>query len=306
MRLLSRFGVYGDFWTRFLDWGAQQCPFFLEPVFIAGYTLLFFLVAGRQRRAVMANLAVVLPGTTAAGNFFRAFLVFRNFAWSLADAARTRGGQEVISWEIEGVEHFEALRDGESGVLIVTAHMGNYDVAAPFFAGRFRRKFHSVRAPERQAELQEYMEKHRAVQNSDSFQVRYNAPGEFLGVELARALAAGEVVALQGDRVLPHVSAVKVPWHGKLWPLPRGPFMLSLASGAPLVPFFVVRSGWRRYRVMVLAPGRPEMERARRATANDVLVAWWLEQIGPMVERHWDQWLVFEPLFEEPEQPRAA
>lgn len=297
--LARRLDLYGVFWVRILDWGVRRCPFFIEPLLVAGYTIFFFGVAGRQRRAVTDNLRVLCPRAGRLGRWLRGCRVFWEFAWMVVDAARARSGERHVTWRLDGAEPFRAAREG-SGVLLLTAHMGNYDVAGPFFAEKFGRTMHGVRRPERRSELQEYMETQRQALAPDMFRVQYNTEGGFLAVELAQALAAGEVVAIQGDRVAEDMGMVELEWRGRLWRLPSGPLVLAQVTGASVYPVFSVRDGWRSYRILFLpawATAEPPTDRAARQAMHREMARWWANTLAGVLERHWAQWLMFEPAF---------
>ena len=269
---------------------------------ICGYTILFFVVARRQRQAVVDNLSVLCPNAFRVGRVVRAWAVFWEFAWMIADSARARSGERHVTWRLDGVEAFAELSRGGGAALILTAHMGNYDVAGPFFAEKLGRPLHGVRAPERRAELHDYLDRQRQATQTAGFRVRYNQPGSFLGIELAQALGAGEVVAIQGDRVVGGVSPVELIWRGRVWPLPAGPFVLAQAAGAPIFPIFVVREQWRSYRILVLPPRRPAPTAtgtSDRVAVGHGLLMWWSGVLAGVIEKHWAQWLVFEPAFGE-------
>ena len=112
---LRRFSIYGDFWLRYLHWGARHCPWFLEPVFVFGFTVMFWLVLGRTRRAVAGSLGVILPGSSPLMNQLRVFRVFWNFAWTMVDVAHVRHGEDCIRWEVGGMEHLDELEKREPG-----------------------------------------------------------------------------------------------------------------------------------------------------------------------------------------------
>jgi lauroyl/myristoyl acyltransferase len=308
-KLRSRLSVYGVFWSRFLDWGVRRTPFFLEPAILAGYTLGFFIFAGRQRRAVLQNLRTLLPEMGPVARLFGSLRVFWEFAWMVTDAAHARASEDVLEWSLDGAEHFNALISSPEGAIVLTAHMGSYDVAAPFFAGKFGRRVTMVRIAERRAELQRYMGRERAAQETDSFRIRYNHPGEFLGIDLARALAAGEVVAAQGDRVPGEVSQLRIERNGKPWLIPRGPFVLAQVSGALIYPLFIIREGWRRYRIIVRPPRRiagPIESREARAERLCELARWWVETLDDILVRRWWLWLAFDEMFESAVREAAA
>lgn len=298
--ILHRFSAYGDLWMRYLHWGARHCPWFMEPVMVFGFTMMFWVVLGKARRAVARNLNVLLPGSSPLVNQVRVIRVFWNFAWSMVDQAHVRHGQKCIRWEIAGDEHLKLLEGKKEGAILLTAHMGNYDVAAPLFAERIQRPIHLVRVPERHRESQEFQQSQRAKEQSGEFVIHYNEPGNMLGMDLARALQEGGVVAIQGDRILFDVSPMQVPFEdGVQWNIPRGPFLLALVAKASIHPVFIIRMGYRRYRVVaaepieVRMPANRDKEQAQRDAAVE-----WSKVVGEVMRRHWRQWFVFEPVFE--------
>jgi lauroyl/myristoyl acyltransferase len=293
-----RIGVFGDLPTRVLMRGLKVFPWFLEPVLMAVWTLFFFLVAGEQRRAVISNLKALFPMWSGFRAFFGAYRVFWNFAGTYVDAMRSETGTGEVDWVIEGLEYFEQLSSHEGGCLILTAHMGNYDMAAPLFSSKFGKTVYAVRAPEREAEMQavkeaELREKERL---NPFFKTLYNDGGEMLGVELARLLNEGNVVAIQGDRVVFEVSSSEVEVAPDLMmSLPKGPLFLARISKAKCFPLFIIRDGWRRYRVKVLPA--LELPPRKRGAGEDPGLKVWTDALLEGVIPHWDQWFVFEPVF---------
>ncbi len=199
-----------------------------------------------------------------------------------------------MDWEISGRDHFEEIVASATGCILLTAHMGSSDVAATAFAGRFPRRLTAVRAPVRHASTQREMHRQLVANAASTFEVIYNAH-EFVGVELVQRLAAGEAVALQGDRVLFDVASMEVVRNGLGLILPKGPFALALATGVPIYPLFVVRLGRRCYRVEVGAPFFCEGRREERAVAMRQAAVHWFDLLVAQARLHWDQWYVFEP-----------
>jgi lauroyl/myristoyl acyltransferase len=293
-----RIGLHGDMQVRYLHWGVKHCPGFLEPLFVWCYTTLFFLLFGPPRRAVLANLSVIRPDWGRLRRCRATWEVFWNFAWIQVDTFHMQLKEDVLSWEIDGREVADSLAASGAGALLLTAHMGSYDLAASLFSSKLGKKLNAVRAPERVEQAQEYMGRQREAQETDSYQVIYNRASGMVGVELAEAIHRGELVAIQGDRVILHVAEATVPWSDSVeWRLPKGPLVLARISRAMVYPVFIWRSGHRRYRIEIHEPfdARPtsrdhEAEIARLATA-------WAALLREVIIRHVNQWFVFEPSF---------
>lgn len=316
---LRRCSAYGDLTLRFQHWGATVCPPYLEPLYIAFYSGLLFLIGGPVRRGLMANLAALFPGRGTVRLWLDAYRVVWNFSFSVADGSRARLGESVIDWEIAVPDRpdrvaapsggAEGAPRGEGGILL-TAHMGNYDVAATLFAGQFGRRLNAVRAPERHPETQAWMERELAARGREDLAVLYNRDDHLLGITLVQAIQRGELVAIQGDRVLYGIRPLEVvvspsgdPARRMRMRLPMGPFVLALATGVPIHPLFAIRVGWRRYRIVELPPFRCRAEtRDREAAIVRAATQWAQDILLPAIREHWEQWFVFEPVFGEMEE----
>jgi len=305
--LLRRFGAYGDLTFRFQRWGATVCPPYLEPLYIAFYTGVLFLFGAPVRRGLLTNLGALFPERSVPRLWLDAYRVVWHFAFSIAEASRSRLGESVIDWEIEAPDHPNPATgpgNGQGGI-ILTAHMGNYDVAATLLAGRFGRRLNAVRAPERHPEAQEWIERELTSQNGPDYAVLYNRDDRLLGLDLVHAIQRGELVAIQGDRVLFDVCPMEItvspsgdPERVCRMRLPKGPFVLAMATGAPIHPLFAIRAGWRRYRIVEFPPIFCRAETRDREAAIESTARHWAETVLlPLIREHWDQWFVFEPVF---------
>lgn len=294
----ARFGVFGDLPTRLLTSTLGMVPWFLEPVLVAGWTLLFFILAKPQRRAVVSNLRAMHAGWGPMRGLIGAWQVFWNFSMTFLDALRWETGTGGVDWEVNGLDAIKSLSERKEGCVILTAHMGNYDLAAPVFAERLKRTLYTVRAPEREPEMQRIREEEirRKEARYPLFRTLYNQDGNLIGVELARLLAEGHIVAVQGDRVMFDVSPMEVEVApGLKMRLPKGPLFLTRATNSPCYPVFMTRTGWRRYQVTVL----PEIQLPPRRRGDEAEVAkLWAAIVFETAKRHWNQWFVFEHLLE--------
>jgi len=299
---VSRFGLFGDFPTRAMFRvlrATRWMPYFIEAGLLHFFTFFVFLLAHGQRAAIRKNLRVIWDDASWAETLLGAYLVFVNFGWTYIDGIRTRLGQKVISWEIDGLPVFEEIRNIKGAAIILTTHTGNYDLAAALFSPKFGRNLHTVRAPERSPFLQEIRRKELEADTDryEHFKVHYNSSDSLLGIELARLLADGELVAIQSDRVVGGVVPIEVPLPGKdvSFRLPKGPLTLAVISKCPCYPLHVVRDRYRHYRIIFHEPLEivPEKDRAREA---DYARAWAASLMG-FLETHALEWFVFEEAF---------
>jgi lauroyl/myristoyl acyltransferase len=292
---LGRFAVKGVFWRHYLDWAVVNLPFYFYPVPLTFFTIFFFFFAAPARRAVVANLAVVLPGSSRAMNYLRAFRTLYNFAWTISEAAIHKIIKEEFSYELIGAQWLEQL-GAEQGAIILTAHMGSYDLGAALFAEKFQREIRIVRAPEPDEETARHLSASLDRAGEGAVKVDYNTAGALLSFDLLKALRDGEIVSIQGDRAEGEVAQVAARLFDREVRLPNGPFVLGLVAGAPIYPLFIARAGCRTYQVVVHEPIRVKNTGSRDA---DIAagVAQWCGVLEQTVGEKWEQWFAFTPMF---------
>ena len=292
-----RFFVHAVFWRRLLRFAVLNVPLSVEPVILASWSFLF-LLWGSGRRGVMRNLTAIKPGSTPIANFFRTWRVFWNFAWTITDTMRLRELRTIPDWEFTGSEHFETLRQLRSGAIILTAHMGSYDLGAQLFSETSGREMVMVRAPEIDPETNRFEEEHRE-RTAASLRIDFNTDPTGLALGLLSALREGQIIAIQGDRVTPGVSSVETTLFGRRARIPAGPFALAMAARAPIFPLFIIRIGRRRYRMQACAPMTVERRSRNRDEDLRRAIDAWARQLEDMIGGAWHQWFAFAPFDEE-------
>jgi predicted LPLAT superfamily acyltransferase len=295
-RFLNRFLVQGVFWRQFLRWAVLNVPVWMEPTVLSTWSVIF-LLWGPGRRGVMTNLKAILPGSTSIGNFFRCYRVFWNFANVIADNVRFKELRVGPDWEFQGAEHFAELQSREGGAIILTAHMGSYDLGAHLFAEISHRPLVMVRAPETDPDTRRYEEELHGRTVTEALKVDFSTRASELALDLLHALQRSEIIAIQGDRVTRGISTLPATLFGKRTLFPAGPFALAMAARVPVYPLFIVRMARRRYRLVC---GKPfEVPRTRdRAIAFERALAAWTLQLESVLREGWFQWFAFQPFAE--------
>jgi lauroyl/myristoyl acyltransferase len=291
----SRFVVENVFWRKVIDWSVAHIPAIFHRPLIWLAAFVFFFVAAPGRKALLKNLRLIRPRSSRLVNYLRVIRVFANFGWSLTDTAVYRILKPRFRYELEGMRFLEQLASAKNGI-VLTAHMGSYDLAAALFSQKFHRVIRMVRAPERDPRSAEHVDLALQQSSAGAVKVGYSDDGTALAFDLLNALRAGEIISMQGDRVVGEVARAPVEFFGREIFLPNGPFVLSLVSETPIYPLFIVRIGYRKYKIVALEPIAP----FRREGSRDQVVAdsmqRWARVLEEILRNDWSQWFAFIPL----------
>ena len=291
----SRFAVESVFWRRFIDSTVRRVPAIFHRPLIWIAAFLFFFVAAPARKALLRNFRLIRPRSFRPLNYPRVVCVFANFGWSLADSATYRIVKPRFRYELEGARFLEQLAAGKGGI-VLTAHMGNYDLGAALFAERFHRKMKMVRAPEPDALAAQHVDLALRQASAGAVEVGYSSDGTSLAFDLLNDLRNGEIICIQGDRVIGDVARAPVKFFGREIFLPNGPFVLGFTSETPIYPLFIVRTGYRKYKII----GREPIVWQRSDGSRDEIIAGamhkWVEVLEEILSEYWPQWFAFTAL----------
>lgn len=201
---------------------------------------LFYFFQRTSRKAVSANLAQVYkarhiePSKKVLRGLTRK--TFQNFGKYLVDFFRyTRVSREELQRiiSIERMERLEHAFGLGRGVIIVTAHFGNWELGGAMLHA-LGYPVNVVAAPVTMPGVQDLLQKPREERGLKVVNVGYSAKA------LLRCLRAGEIVALLTDRDFSNENHT-LELFGKQVRFPRGAGWLAARTGAPIVPAFLMR-----------------------------------------------------------------
>ena len=250
--------------------------------------------AVERREVVIQNFLPVLKGDRRAA-VAAAKAMFTEFALKIADLWRFEGGVDVggekAGWR--GWENFEPAHARGNGVLLVTPHLGNWEIGAPFFIARGI-SILVLTQPEPNPELTRMRQISRARRGVETLVVGEDA---FAFIEIIRRLQAGSTVALLVDRPPPG-TAVTVDLFGQPFSASIAAAELARASGCAIVPGLIVRSttGYAATIMPEILYDRAAIgDRAARIRLTQEI----MRVFEPAIRQHVEQWYHFVPVWPE-------
>jgi KDO2-lipid IV(A) lauroyltransferase len=221
----------------------------------------------------------------------------RHFSAMLADyfycAARPVKHAAALLGEWRGLEHFEAARKLGRGILLVTAHLGNWELGGSLLASRGL-PMSIVTLEEPSAELTRWRDRLRQKLGIKTIAV---GPGhDFAFVEMMQVLRRNEVLAMLVDR--PYAgTGLPVNFCGKVAEFSSAPALLWQHTDAAVVPAFVLQESGGQYISFADAPLPFERGTDPRAALarNTQLLATHFETI---IRQHPEQWFNYVPIWD--------
>jgi len=247
----------------------------------------FYARDTRGRNAVKSNLRHILrhKGLRASDETLERLTrrVFQHFGKHLIDffSARRISLKEVNRMvSIEHHEYLEQAMSADTGIIVLTAHLGSWELGAAVLA-TLGCPLNAVILPEEDRRIRALFTARRESRVQKVIPLGQAARG------VLKALSAKEPVALLADRDYSPRSDL-VEFFGTPTRLPRGPATISAKTGCPILPGFLLRQPddtfLFRFHPLILPHGRgsgPEIQKQ--------IVAILEKEIGRTPE----QWFMF-------------
>ncbi len=226
---------------------------------------------------------------------------FFSFGQMMIDRVAILSGKlSPFSFTFDGEQHLHDAIAERRGVLLLTAHLGNWEAAGQLLS--------RVKVPINIVGLDRETYSVRSLL-TDAANVRFRfitlSGASTDAIPMLAALRRGEIVAMVADRAY-GTRIAQVPFLGDLAPFPIGPYMVAAAAGAPLIHVFCVRERSGHYHFSSSPPERlSSPPRQERAVFLHNCAARYAERLETVVRRYPFQWFNFYPFWDAP-LPRPA
>ena len=248
-----------------------------------------FLFAREDRNSVISNLSIILPNENKANIYKKAKEVFVNFALYLVEFFRS---SEVDldfvkkNLSIKG-ENFlkEAIKNGKGGI-ILTAHMGNWELCGMALS-LLGYPLIAIALDHKNTKVNDFFRKRRVTKGLEVVS---------LGVAVKKCyegLKKNKFVGILGDR---DFSAMGYPldFLNRKKIIPRGPAVLALRTGAPIIPLFSTRKGIGHIAIECFSP----IEVSNKTTEIEIMQRY-TKIMEEQIYKNPSQWLMFREFWKE-------
>ena len=197
----------------------------------------------KHRTRTHANIELASPEISLAERQSLAKKMYDHFGYIFADFMRIplRSQEEfAASMTVEGIEHLEAARAVGKGVILLSAHLGNWER----FGQWFKLNNIEISGVARDANDEEITSLVTKIRGDSGIKVlsRGNAARDIL-----TRLKAGEGIVIMPDQ---NDDEAFIPFFGHIAGTVLGPARIHLKTGSPILPLCILRTGAGTYKIV--------------------------------------------------------
>ncbi len=246
-----------------------------------------YLLLDRLRRTGERNLQLAYPSLAAGQRTILLKRIYRNLGWQLAEfcqMSRYTRQNSADFLRCEGLEHYMKARDAGRGVLIVTGHLGAWELSS-FYHSLMGYPMSMVIRRLDNTRLDRYVNRIRCLHGNRVLHKDDFARG------LIGAMRKGDTVGILMDTNMTPPQGVFVDYFGHLACTASGLARVALKTGAAVLPGFMLWEEAENAYVLRFGPqitlpatGNSEVDVLASTQACTAAIEQW-------VRRYPDQWL---------------
>jgi KDO2-lipid IV(A) lauroyltransferase len=276
-------------WRRLAWLGAAHGPTWWLRYSPPAFGLAAAGLVPRARRAVGQNLERVRGRVSPVRHALDVAETFTTYASCLAEGLSSGSKNDASpAVECRGAARIQAAVGEGRGLILVTAHTAGWELTGRALARQVGVPVTLVMEAERNAGARDLQDQARRAAGLDVVHVGGD-PLE--SIALVHRLRDKGALAIQIDRLPPGMRGHDVRLFGRAGQIPAGPLRLAELTGAPILPVFSAREGFRRY---VVETG-PIVRLPRRAgpAARDAAAQQIADSMTWFLRAYPTQWLDF-------------
>jgi predicted LPLAT superfamily acyltransferase len=168
------------------------------------------------------------------------FMSYYTFGQTILDKVSISAGmQNRFTYEFDGVEILKKLLEEKKGGVLISAHIGNFEIAEHFFSEiDVDFQINLVTTDLEHSAIKNYLEKISKKSSIKLILIKDDLSHIF---EINAALARNELVCFTGDRYFEGVKSLSEELLGQEAKFPAGPFLIASRLKVPVVFVYVMK-----------------------------------------------------------------
>jgi len=164
-------------------------------------------------------------------------------------AAISSGLKKRYTYDFDGTELITNLLNAGKGGILISAHVGNFEVSEFFFdvvGANVLDKISLVTWDQEHQKIKEYMESVTSESSIKFILIKDDMSHIF---EIHQAISKGEIVCFTGDRYIEGTKFMEEELMGAKAKFPLGPYLLASKLNIPVLFVYVMKASKRHYQL---------------------------------------------------------
>ncbi len=179
-------------------------------------------------------------------SIFNVYRSYYKFGQTIIDKVAIRSGlRDKFTYDFDGEENLKQLIADKNGGILISAHVGNFEIAEFFFKEiDFNSQINIVTTDQEHSDIKSYLESVSQKSSIKLILIKEDLSHIF---DINTALANNELICFTGDRYFEGIRFLEEEFLGKSAKFPAGPFLLASRLKVPVAFVYVMKETNKHY-----------------------------------------------------------
>ncbi len=210
------------------------------------------------------------------------YMSYFTFGQTIIDkVAISAGLRNRFTYEFDGIDILKQLLDEKKGGVLISAHIGNFEIAEHFFGEiDFDCQINLVTTDREHSVIKEYLESVTQKSSIKFILIKEDMSHIF---EINNALSRNELICFTGDRYFEGTKCLAAPLLNEEANFPAGPFLIASRLKVPVVFVYVMKEANLHYHLFA-------REANTKHRDEKALLGAYIESVESMLMKYPLQW----------------
>lgn len=203
------------------------------------------------------------------------------------------GIRNKFTFEFEGEKYLREITAASRGGIMLSAHLGNWEVAGHLFQ-RLETRINIVMFDGEHERIKKYLSSITGERNVNIIVIKDDLSHIYA---INEALSNQELVCMHADRFLKGNKTIQVDFLGQQASFPAGPFLLAATFRVPVSMVFAFKESSTHYHLYATPPREYN---GRRRQGVELAARDFVQELEMMVKKYPEQWFNYYDFWELP------
>jgi len=281
----TRGGLFGyKFFITILKFSGLPVAYF----FLRFVALYFFIFSPKSFSFSLFYFNKVLNNSFI-GSILKIYRNYFVFGQVLLDKiAILAGFKTKFTFDFDGENHLVEMVESKSGGLLISAHVGNFEIAGHLLK-RLNTKVNIVMFDAEHERIKDYLLTVMANPNVKIIVIKNDYTHIF---EINKALNNNELVCIHGDRFVEGSKTISCDFLGKKALFPTGPFYLAVKFNVPVSYVFAMKDSKSHYHFYATPAKKYEYPQniKKRNVVLGGIIKEYISELEKIIHKYPEQW----------------
>lgn len=253
--------------------------------FLLRFIALYYWLFSRRSSAAVYRLYHRRLGYSALNSLVKLYRNYYAFGQSLIDKALIFSGQKSpFSFDFDGEQHLREIAGLQGGGLLLSAHIGNWDIAGHLL-NRLGVRVHILMFDGEQRAIRRYLDQATGISSARIIIIKEDLSHIY---EINEALRNKDLVCIHADRYLEGNKTMRALLLGQEARFPAGPFILASRYKVPVCFVFAIKESNLHYHFF--ATGIKDYQHSEKAEVSQRMLEDFAAEMEKKLRAYPEQW----------------